>query len=183
MASKLGNQLLGKVLAIIALGVALPAAADNSRAQYAYAKVISAEPIRRYVTVRTPVRECWQENETYVVDQPAPGTGLSILLGAVVGGVVGNQFGSGSGNNAATAVGSVIGATVGNSVAQRRLGATTTEYSRPVQRCETRTREHREERIDGYRVLYKYRGQKYATNMPYDPGRELRVRVDVRPAP
>ncbi len=39
-----------------------------------------------------------------------------------------------------------------------------------------------EERIDGYDVVYRYRGQKYATRLPYDPGRELRVRVDVRPA-
>jgi uncharacterized protein YcfJ len=43
-------------------------------------------------------------------------------------------------------------------------------------------RESREERIDGYRVVYQFQGQKYATRMPYDPGRELRVRVDVRPA-
>ena len=42
--------------------------------------------------------------------------------------------------------------------------------------------EHQEERIDGYRVVYRYNGQKYATELPYDPGREIRVRVDVRPA-
>ena len=51
-----------------------------------------------------------------------------------------------------------------------------------MQRCETRYREHREQRIDGYRVLYRYHGQKYMTEMPYDPGNKLRVRVDVRPA-
>ena len=50
-----------------------------------------------------------------------------------------------------------------------------------MERCETRYREHREERIDGYRVLYRYRGQKYMTEMPYDPGNRLRVRVDIRP--
>jgi uncharacterized protein YcfJ len=182
MANKQDFRMLGIALIYAALGFALPAAADNSRAQYDYAKVISAEPNIRYVTVRTPQRECWEETQTYVVNSPAPGTGLSILLGAVVGGVVGNQFGSGSGNNAATAVGSVIGATVGNSVAQRRGAATSTQYTRPVERCEIRTREHREERIDGYHVVYRYRGQTYATDMPYDPGRELRVRVDVRPA-
>jgi hypothetical protein len=42
--------------------------------------------------------------------------------------------------------------------------------------------EHEERRIDGYRVIYVYNGQKFATDMPYDPGRELRVRVDIRPA-
>lgn len=182
MAIHRDNRLFRIVLVILASSIALPAAADNRGSHFAYAKVISAEPIRRYVTVRTPVRECWQETETYVVEQPVPGTGLGILLGAVAGGVVGNQFGSGSGNHAATALGSVVGATLGHNVVQRRYGNTATEYTRPVQRCETRTREHREERIDGYRVVYTYRGQKYATDMPYDPGRELRVRVDVRPS-
>jgi uncharacterized protein YcfJ len=51
-----------------------------------------------------------------------------------------------------------------------------------VERCATTMQEHQEERIDGYRVVYRYHGQKYATEMPYDPGREIRVRVDIRPA-
>jgi uncharacterized protein YcfJ len=55
-------------------------------------------------------------------------------------------------------------------------------YSRPVERCETRYRSHREERIDGYNVLYRYKGQKYSTRMPYDPGYRIKVRVDIRPA-
>ena len=53
---------------------------------------------------------------------------------------------------------------------------------RPVKRCETTFQSHREERIDGYRVTYRYKGQKYMTEMPYDPGRRMRVRVDIRPA-
>ena len=69
----------------------------------------------------------------------------------------------------------------------KRVGETAHEvfaggYAEPVQRCETNYRSHQEERIEGYRVVYKYQGQKYATRMPYDPGREIRVRVDVRPA-
>ena len=66
--------------------------------------------------------------------------------------------------------------------ASERHGYATERHARPVERCETRYREHREERIDGYRVLYRYRGQKYMTEMPYDPGNRLRVRVDIRPA-
>ncbi len=169
-------------LAVVALGVAAPAVADRQGAQYEYARVVSSEPIVRYVTVRTPVRECWQEEQHYEVAQPAPGTGIRTLVGAVVGGVIGHQFGSGRGNDAATVAGTFIGAAVGNSSARRRHGYETVAYSRPVERCKTTVRERSEERIDGYRVVYQYRGQKYATEMPYDPGRELRVRVDVRPA-
>jgi uncharacterized protein YcfJ len=101
-----------------------------------------------------------------------------------VGGVIGHQFGSGRGNDAATVAGSIIGAAIGNDSAKRRYGGSysSTEYARPVERCETRMTSREEERIDGYRVVYKYHGQKYETRMPYDPGREIRVRVDIRPA-
>lgn len=151
-------------------------------AQYDYARVLSVQPIISYVKVKTPVRECYQDVEYYTVDRRAPGTGASTLVGAIVGGVVGHQFGSGRGNDAATVAGTLIGAAIGNDSAQRRYGHETVEYSRPVERCHTRVKHHREERIDGYDVTYRYNGQKYRTRMPYDPGRELRVRVDIRPA-
>jgi uncharacterized protein YcfJ len=151
-------------------------------AQYAYAKVISAEPIINYVTVSEPVRECWEETQYYSVDPNRDKRGLRTFVGAVVGGVVGHQFGSGSGNDAATVAGSLIGAAIGSDSARKRYGYSEETYARPVRRCETRYQARREERIDGYRVLYRYHGQKYVTEMPYDPGNKLRVRVDVRPA-
>lgn len=151
-----------------------------SRPQYDYAKVISADPIINYVNVSTPVRECWEETEYYTVDRNRHNRRAGTFLGAVVGGVIGHQFGSGSGNDAATVAGTLIGAAIGNDAASEAYGVE--RRSRPVQRCETRYRQHQEERIDGYRVLYRYKGQKYMTEMPYDPGKRLRVRVDIRPA-
>ena len=169
---------------LVAMSLLTVVSAQAAAAQYDYARVISSEPIIRYVTVKTPVRECWQETEYYTVERPAPGTGVRTLVGAVVGGVIGHQFGSGRGNDAATVAGSIIGAAIGNDSARRSYGAShsSTEYARPVERCETRMTSREEERIDGYRVVYKYHGQKYETRMPYDPGREIRVRVDIRPA-
>lgn len=152
------------------------------RPQYDYAKVISAEPIINYVTVKTPVRECWEETRHYTVDRHAGDRRASTFLGAVIGGVVGHQFGSGRGNDAATVAGTLIGAAIGNESARDRYGYEKERVSYPVERCATHYREHREERIDGYRVTYRYHGQKYLTEMPYDPGNRLRVRVDVRPA-
>lgn len=180
--TKENHEIAGILLALggcLATGTAF---AGDRDALYAYARVISAEAITRQVTVREPVRECWEDVEYYTVERHAPGTGISTLVGAVVGGVVGHQFGSGSGNDAATVAGTILGAAAGNSAAKRRYGRVSEEIARPVRRCETKIRERREERIDGYRVVYEYHGQKYATRMPYDPGRELRVRVDVRPA-
>ena len=50
---------------------------NRSRAQYDYARVISSEPIIRYVTVSTPVRECWQDVEYYTVNRHGHGSGIS----------------------------------------------------------------------------------------------------------
>ncbi len=179
----------GLAAAAMLLGLATQANADHkndrsNRPIYDYATVISAKPIVRYVTVTTPVKECWEDIEYYTVNERPPGVATSTLFGAIIGGVVGHQFGSGHGNDAATVAGTMIGATIGNRSAYRRhpgeYGAV--KYSRPVRRCETQYREHQEERVDGYDVLYRYNGQRYSTRMPHDPGRKIRVRVDVRPA-
>ena len=155
----------------------------RSAGVYDYARVLSAEPNYRYLTVTTPVNECWDDVEYYTVDRRPAGVGGSTLFGAIVGGVVGHQFGSGRGNDAATAVGSIVGAAIGNSAAVRaNANYRPVEYSRPVRRCETRYQSREEQRIDGYRVIYSYNGRKYATDMPYDPGKRLRIRVDVQPA-
>jgi len=155
----------------------------ESQAVYDYARVLSAEPIIRYVTVTTPVKECWQDTEYYTVRDRPPGITGKTILGAIVGGVIGHQVGGGRGHEVATVAGSLIGASVANNAAIRNAGYGSREYSRPVTRCETNYQSREEERIDGYRVIYSYNGQKYATNTPQDPGRRLRIRVDVRPAP
>jgi len=169
--------------ATMLLGTSASAFADyNAGASYDYARVISSQPKIRYVTVSTPVKECWQETQYYSVDRNAGRYAGSTLFGAIIGGVIGHQFGSGHGNDAATVAGSLIGAAIGNGTARQRNGNGVEQHSRPVQRCETRYQESREERIDGYRVTYRFNGQKYVTEMPYDPGERIRVRVDVRPA-
>ena len=177
------------VTATLLLGLATQAIADhdNDRGKgpiYDYADVISSKPIVRYVTVTTPVKECWDDVEYYTVNHQPPGIGGRTLIGAIIGGVVGHQVGSGHGKDAATIAGTLIGATIGNQSAYRRHAGKygPVQYSRPVKRCETRYRERQEERVDGYDVLYRYNGQRYATRMSHDPGRRIRVRVDVRPA-
>lgn len=150
-------------------------------AVYDYAKVVSVAPVVRYVTVTTPVKECWEDVEYYTRSRPDAGRAGKTLFGAILGGVIGHQFGSGRGNDAATVAGTVIGAAVANG-SNNRSYYQTTEYSRPVRRCETNYQSHKEERIDGYDVIYRYHGQKYTTRMPYDPGKKLKIRVDVRPA-
>jgi len=152
-------------------------------ATYDYANVISSQPIINYVTVRTPVRECWEETQYYTVDRRAGHKAGGTILGAIIGGVVGHQIGSGRGNDAATVAGSLIGAAIGNGSSRNsHRGNAVEQQARQIERCKTTYRERREERIDGYRVTYRYNGQKYETEMPYDPGQAIRVRVDIRPA-
>jgi uncharacterized protein YcfJ len=111
-----------------------------------------------------------------------PSNAIGTIFGAIIGGVIGHQIGNGHHNDAATVAGTLIGAAMGSSAGQDNAGYESTTHSRPVQRCETKYRQHEEERIDGYRVIYQYHGQKYATQMPYDPSDRIRIRVDVRPA-
>jgi uncharacterized protein YcfJ len=175
----------GLVIASLIL-VAGPANAANyayggNRAVYDYAKVVRVTPVVRYVTVTTPVKECWEDVEYYSRTRPEPGRAGKTLFGAILGGVIGHQFGGGRGNDAATVAGTLIGAAVANG-GDKRPYYRTTEYSRPVTRCETNYQTHQEERIEGYDVVYKYHGQTYATRTPFDPGKKIRIRVDVRPA-
>ena len=44
-----------------------------------------------------------------------------------------------------------------------------------------RYEERVEDRIEGYRVIYEYNGIRQTTQLPYDPGDRIRVRVDVLP--
>lgn len=181
------RAIAGLAAAAVLLGVSSGVNAQGhgrySGPTYAYAKVLSAQPVVHYVNVRRPVQECWQDTEYYTVDRNAHRRHRGTLAGAIVGGVIGHQFGSGRGNDAATAAGAIIGAAIGSDVARHRAPSRHryTQYSRPVRQCETRYRDYREQRIDGYDVVYRYRGQNYSTRMPYDPGRRMKVRVDIRP--
>lgn len=181
---------------VLALGMtSFPAYADHNKSKYYrqdsavydYARVLSAEPIVRYVTIETPVRECWEDTEYYSVDNHRRGSDPvgSTVLGGLIGGVIGNQFGDGRGRDAMTVLGTLVGAATGSDNARRNSydrGYESTEYARPVKRCSTNMVSHQEERIEGFRVVYIYNGQRYATQTQDDPGKRIRIRVSVTPA-
>jgi uncharacterized protein YcfJ len=156
--------------------------ARQYRDGYDYAQVVNVEPIVRHVRVATPQRDCYDDTR-YVESRPHisdPDVGGRTLLGGIIGGVIGHQIGHGRGRDAATVAGAAIGAGVGYDSASRRSGTDYREES--VRRCDVSYRNDYEERIDGYRVTYDYNGREYTTEMPYDPGERIRVRVDVAPA-
>jgi uncharacterized protein YcfJ len=175
------------VFGVAATAVASPPSWSNARqhrvatySQYEYARVVDVDPIVRRVRVETPRRECWDEVRQ-VTSRPHisdPAVGGRTLLGAAIGGVIGHQFGSGRGRDAATIAGAVIGANVGYDSAAKRAYT----HEEVVQRCDVRYEHGYEERIESYRVTYEVNGRHYTTQLPYDPGDRIRVRVAVSPA-
>jgi len=180
---------------VAGLVFAAPALAehDEDRAYadgYDYAEVVDVDPIYREVRVSVPQREC----RTEVYDEPArpayrpgerPAAG-AMILGGLIGAVVGHQFGHGRGRDAGTVAGAVVGAAVGHDAAQRRVARDANDdYAPPRTReqevCRTRYEEHIEREVDGYRVTYRYNGRDYLTQMAYEPGDRIRVRVTVDP--
>jgi uncharacterized protein YcfJ len=148
---------------------------------YAYGKVTKVQPIMRTVQVTTPREVCWDES----VRQTHYGPGqhrsfTSIVLGGIIGGVVGNQFGSGSGQDAMTVAGAVLGASIGRDAAYRRQAYTQTSYT-TERRCEIEEVVHEEQRLEGYQVTYRFEGRHYMTRTTDDPGKRIRLRVQVNP--
>lgn len=140
------------------------------------ARVTHVEPIYRTVRVSTPQRECYQQprhRSSYTTQQSYTST----IAGGIIGGVIGNQFGGGRGKTAMTVAGTLLGGSVG-----RDLGYQDTQqhYSRE-ERCHVTERYHQEQRIDAYRVTYKYKGQHYTTKMNHYPGKRIPVAVSVQP--
>ena len=185
------NRLKNIAFAVAAAGaVALPAFAAESYMDRA--RVISSSPIIERIPVSR--EQCWNEKvrsyEERRVTRSDTGAaiGPGTVLGAIVGGVAVHQVGSGRGNDAATAAGAVIGGIVGNQVDRQNghvgPGATSTHVERVpvernVERCRT-VQEVREARV-GYNVRYELNGREFQTRLDRDPGRFLRVAVNVEP--
>lgn len=144
---------------------------------YDQAKVLRVEPIITTVSVAVPQRECYQEEvRTPVYTQRSDG---AALVGGIIGGVLGHNLGHGRHRGGATVAGTIIGAAVGKSMARGQ--DTYYENVSYVDRCDVHTSYQTEERIDGYNVTYRYKGETYSTRMDYDPGQFIKVRVNVSP--
>jgi uncharacterized protein YcfJ len=142
-----------------------------------YAKVISATPVYERVEVAYPEEQCWDERVHHRRDRHSP---VGTIAGGIIGGVVGNQFGRGSGKAAMTVAGTLLGAAIGREAsAERSHGRSYVTYER---RCELVDRYTTEERLVGYRVEYRYKGETFVTRTEEHPGRRIPILVSVEPA-
>ena len=178
------------ILALACLSaLAAPAYATQSFGDRA--RVIASTPV--YERIPVTREECWNERQRVYEDRRVTRTdtgapiGAGTVLGAVIGGAVGRQFGdSNRGKNQGTAAGAVVGGLIGHQVESANSPGTVerTEVERvPVERNVERCRQVSEvrEATAGYDVRYEYNGHTFTTRMDRDPGRMLRVRVDVTP--
>lgn len=144
---------------------------------YDYAEVVLVEPIVRYVRVSAPRQECWDE------EVPAYRAGYAsatpMIVGGIIGGAIGNKVVKGH-KDLGIAAGALLGGSVARDLHHRHRtqhGA----YSSVRTRCEQVVDYHEEERVEGYRVTYRYKGETFTTRTNRDPGDQLRVAVSVRP--
>lgn len=187
----MNNQILISAVALAITAVSGSALADNGNYRgdrnhargnrdTDYARVVQVEPVLERVRYTVPVEQCWTEDRVRPDRRPA-NAGAAIFGGAV-GAILGNAIGHGDGRRAATLGGAVVGAAIGNELGKSDGRG---DYREPrleqVQHCRTRQEERFDERVAGYRVTYEYNGRRQVTQLPYDPGRYLRVAVDVHP--
>ena len=166
----------------LALALASPAAlAGRDRYSNKYfdtARVVQVEPIIRTVRMNEPREECYDEE--IMVRKNGYRSATPTIAGGIIGAVIGNQFGSGHGKDFMTVAGTLLGGSIG-----RDIGYHHDRYGRYVTTTETRCNIvndiHEEERIDGYKVTYRYHGEEFVTTMPYHPGKRIKVKVAVNP--
>jgi len=170
-------------LALVAATISLALTAQATHASHVfedYGKVTQVTP--QYEQVNLPRKECVSE---YVPEPTGRhGSLAGPLIGGIAGGVLGAQVGKGNGRVAASAVGAAIGAIVGDRMSDRRREKYRVDYrdeydEREVRRC--RMVDHWENRVVGYKVVYRYRGQTQTAILPYDPGARLLLRVAIEP--
>lgn len=171
-----------------------------------YARVLDVQPVYREIRSREPQQQCWTEQERHIVgyetaSQPynrrhnRNSTGNAIV-GGLIGGVIGNQLGRGHSNRSrtgATVAGAIIGSAIGNESNQRstrngryrrseHVRSTPIYETRDVQRCKQIVAARTESQLQHYNVTYQYKGRKFVTQLPRDPGKRLELQVSVSPA-
>jgi uncharacterized protein YcfJ len=142
------------------------------------ARVQEVQP--QYEMVQVPRQQCTTQLVQDAAPAPQPASGYAgTIIGGIAGGLLGHQVGGGNGKTAATAAGAVIGALTGQHIANSTAEPTAPPPPREVQNCQTVYEQ--QQRLNGYRVTYDYRGNQYVTVLPQRPGASIPVRVSVTP--
>lgn len=149
-------------------------------AGYDYARVVDVEPITKQIRISSPRQECWQEQVAHH-DNRGYRSATPTLLGSVIGGVIGNELGHHKdAKRAGVVVGALLGGSVGRDLGRKMSSPGRTWYT-TEEVCRNYQDYHEEERIVGYHVRYRYKGETYHTETRHHPGDRLKVKVSVTP--
>lgn len=168
---------------VAALGLALyalPGMATN-QSTVVSAQVVDVQPLVEVVTERIPFENCRPER-VFVAERKPLAAAIPTAIGAVIGGTVGRVLGrNSSSRDLITGAGAVVGGTVGY---QRHRRTNNEEgYYVTEDVCVTEFEVRERERINGYRVSYRYGDEVYQTRAASDPGPTIPVRVRLEPLP
>lgn len=167
--------------------IASPVWADHNRDRQEHidkAKVVNAEPVYEQRLVRQPYEDCRVETVSYYEDDYQSRRNYTpTVVGTLIGGAIGNAVGHNKSNKKVGAVaGALLGAAVANDLSYKHRGSSQhSPSSREETVCETRYHEEYRSDLIGYDVAYRYLGQVYHTRTRQDPGKFIRVSVNVSP--
>lgn len=170
------------IAALITVVVGVSASAVGARPddQKDFARVVDVVPIYANVAHYEPQQECWTETVRY--EYPRQDSATPRILGALVGAAVGHNVArSKHGQGVGRVAGAILGASIGGDIARDRSQRDGEVEYRDEERCEMREKTYYEQVVVGYDVTYEYYGRTYQTRMDRDPGKRIRVAVDVRP--
>jgi uncharacterized protein YcfJ len=154
----------------------------SAATSYDEAKVLSSTPIYHTVEIRTPERQCHEEEVERQVRRPHDDSATPEILGAVVGGAIGNAVGHHTINSkVGTVVGAVLGGSIAHDIEQSNRDDRADVVVEKVERCKTVSTTHQEEKLVGYDVRYSYNGSERTVRLDHDPGATVKVRVNVEP--
>jgi uncharacterized protein YcfJ len=141
-----------------------------------YARVVSVEPVYRYV--REPVRD--HSCVEYDRSRSNYSSHTATVLGAVIGGALGHRIGDSHGDPKVAAVaGGLLGASVGRDIDQRASDYRGVRIEGP---CRVSSNTYSRRELVEYKVAYRYNGSIHYARMDYDPGEWVQLDVSFTPA-
>ncbi|MEP5763173.1 MAG: glycine zipper 2TM domain-containing protein [Halieaceae bacterium] len=163
------------ILGALVFGSALSQAHHRDRDDN-YGRVIEVEPVYRSYSRPINDSSCLRIDRAVPVRTSYTGT----ILGAVIGSALGHRIGDAHGDaDAAAIAGGVLGASLGHNIDRR---ASYNQQLRVAGPCRVKQRHETVRELVEYKVTYRYNGKVHHARMNHDPGKWVKLNVDVSPA-
>ncbi len=153
---------------------------------YEYAKVTSVTPIIKSYERKIPQRcdhssHYSYDKSNYKIHDGYRGSSTPMILGTIIGAAIGNELGHNKTNKKVGAVaGGILGASIGSDI-NRKHHKHYPRHSYSKHSCDDLYTVEYHEKVVGYDVSYRYRGNVYQTQTPTHPGDRIQLRVQFEP--